>query len=363
MTPVVRAEHDHAADEPWRRTWPANGLERVDSCPVCGSATRVVCHEGLVDSTFRTAPGTWTLWRCVACAGAYLSPRPTADTLHEAYASYYTHQTSSSQDAPRRWLRLRRVHRWLANGYANWRYGAREQPATRWGVVAAAMLPLFRNISDREYRHLPRVPDSGGALLDVGCGDGSFLALARACGWQQVLGLEPDPKAARLASQTGVRVIEGGLEVLASQSDAFDVITLSHVIEHVHDPLLMLRACHRLLKPGGQLWLETPNVSSLGHRVFGRHWRGLEAPRHLVLFSPLGLALKSAGFEAPAMIAAPSARRWIFKRSLALSQGRWPSDDVGLPAALQWQALMGDLREAFRDDTREFLTMRALKSA
>jgi 2-polyprenyl-3-methyl-5-hydroxy-6-metoxy-1,4-benzoquinol methylase len=105
-------------------------------------------------------------------------------------------------------------------------------------------------------------------------------------------------------------VIAGGIDALDGQAAIFDVITLSHVIEHVHDVGGTLRACHRLLKPGGRLWLETPNVAALGHKVFGVNWRGLEAPRHLVLFSAPALKqlLQDAGFVDHKELLSPSPR-------------------------------------------------------
>lgn len=364
MTDSAHTPADPSRPEPWHTAWPVAGLESVNACPVCQHPGSALAHEGLVDNTFRCARGRWTLWRCQACGSGYLNPRPSIDTIHTAYEHYYTHHPAASGDggsahaAP-----LRRLRRSLANGYARWRYGMADEPSSRWGVVAALLLPLRRSAVDGEYRHLPHRPSGRkGRLLDVGCGDGSFLALAQRCGWD-VLGLEPDPKAAQLAQQRGLTVITSGLESLASQADCFDVITLSHVIEHLHEPLQMLRACHRLLKPGGQLWIATPNVESLGHRLFGKHWRGLEAPRHLVLFSAhsLVLALKQAGFSASQALAMPSPRRWLFERSWAMSQGRWPDDVLRLPAALRWRAFGADLRELFLRETPEFLTMSAQK--
>lgn len=73
----------------------------------------------------------------------------------------------------------------------------------------------------------------------------------------------------------------------------------SHVIEHVFDPVEMIDLMWAALRPGGVLLLATPNASSDVHLHFGRHWRGLEAPRHLVLFteSTLTKLLVSAGFS------------------------------------------------------------------
>ena len=133
--------------------------------------------------------------------------------------------------------------------------------------------------------------------MDIGCGDGSFLQVAQTCGWD-VIGIDPDPKVVANCRSQGWNVLQGDIEQFYDKERLFDVITMNHVIEHVHDPLAVLKACHRLLKPGGQLWLETPNIDSFGHLQYGRNWRGLEPPRHLLLFNQRSLltALLAAGF-------------------------------------------------------------------
>jgi SAM-dependent methyltransferase len=107
-----------------------------------------------------------------------------------------------------------------------------------------------------------------------------------------------DPVVVKNARARNLDVRLGGIEQFEGNRETFDWITMSHVIEHVHDPVKVLRAAHALLKPGGRLWLETPNAASFGHRHFGAHWRGLEPPRHLVVFDgqSLALAMMSAGF-------------------------------------------------------------------
>jgi SAM-dependent methyltransferase len=96
-----------------------------------------------------------------------------------------------------------------------------------------------------------------------------------------------------------VDVRQGGVEAWADMRNSFHAITMSHVIEHVHDPRELLTRSFELLKPGGQLYVETPNIDALGHSSFKRSWRGLEPPRHLILFngdSLVGL-LREIGFH------------------------------------------------------------------
>jgi 2-polyprenyl-3-methyl-5-hydroxy-6-metoxy-1,4-benzoquinol methylase len=344
--------------QPWDRPWPEGGLEAVRACPVCGATRRLRLHQGLIDSSFETAAGRWAMWRCQGCGSAYLDPRPTAASIGDAYGSYYTHgQAEAGLQVPARsWMQYTRDA--LAHGYMRRRYGLSREPSSRWGSLAAALLPTRRASLDHMCRHL-RVPAAGCSLLDIGCGDGAFLAIARDCGWR-VLGVELDPAAAARAARRGLEVVQGDIGALDGHEGRFDAVTLSHVIEHVHDPLHLLRACHRLLKPGGQLWLETPNIDSCGHRLYGSHWRGLEAPRHLVVFNATSLlaALRLSGFEAR-LLRTPSSLPWMLRSSRAMAEGQRPGTLVALP--LQQRLLLA--HDALRHmlgvagPEREFLTV------
>jgi 2-polyprenyl-3-methyl-5-hydroxy-6-metoxy-1,4-benzoquinol methylase len=137
-----------------------------------------------------------------------------------------------------------------------------------------------------------------GRLLDVGCGRGDFLHVMEERGWD-VHGLDFDREAA-LAARTlyGLDVRIGTLSDVVAARERFDVVTASHVLEHVPDPVEFLRQCRSLLKVDGMLILKTPNVGSFGHKRYGKNWRGLEPPRHLHLFTiaALNRSALSAGF-------------------------------------------------------------------
>jgi len=283
-----------SSDAIWERDWPAGGLEAVDACPVCGSRDRSPAVVGMIDNVFFVAPGRWTLQRCGGCGSAYLAPRPTAETIGAAYASYYTHTPAS----PRGRAGLaRRLYFAVADLYVKGRY-LRSGPLAR---LAAALIAVFlQPLANRQdHRHRWMDPHRDGmSVLDAGCGNGEFLAVARGLGWE-VEGFDLDERAVEAARNAGVRARVGTLESLAGELNGpYDTITMNHVIEHVYDPRRDLERAFQLLKPGGLLYVETPNIDALNLQTFGIHWRGLEAPRHLVLFSPHSLSrlLRDLGY-------------------------------------------------------------------
>ena len=310
-----------------RADWPLQDTEQVDACPTCGHTTWQVLHAGLRDLAFGAAPGAWTLVQCDVCGCAFLERRPTPQSIARAYATYYTHEGSaaSQPDAPGVGARLRRM---LANGYRNRLYGSRLRPSLGpIGTLAGWAVPDARARVAREAPGLlgARPPEPGvSRLLDVGSGSGRLLKLARSAGWV-AMGVEPDAAACAVARESGLDIIAAQLDEVPASFDArFDRIVLSHVIEHVYDPAAMLRHCRRLLRPDGVLWLETPNLDSFGHAQFGADWRGLEPPRHLVLFrcAELKRLLGAAGFSRIADAGPRDVTSVLFEVSARIREGR-----------------------------------------
>ena len=307
-----------SAAGPRSQEWPPGGLERVHQCPACAGTERELLHAGLTDRLFGCAAGTWSLWRCATCGSAYLDPRPTQETILLAYGEYFTHDDALVRPSPR----FGRLRETLANGYLNGRYGTRLRPASRLGPALVRLFPLRRVKTDREVRHLVR-PESGGTVLDVGCGNGDFLVQAQRAGWR-ALGVDPDPDAVASCRRAGLSASQGTIDTVDLRPGSLDAVTFSHVLEHLHDPRRALAQAYELLRPGGVLWLATPNLSSAGHARFGPEWLGLDPPRHLVVFtrSSLERAVVEAGFEIDARPTA-SFTSWIYGRSAALAgEGR-----------------------------------------
>lgn len=187
-------------------------------------------------------------------------------------------------------------------------------------------------------RHLPKRT----ALLDAGCGNGEFALRMAGFGWQ-ARGLEPDPVASAIARAAGLPVLNTPLEEAALPPRHFDAITLSHVIEHLHDPAAALQKCNWALGTDGLLWIATPNLDSLGHRTFGSDWLHLDPPRHLTLFDRQALErlLLQSGFRPLEWFSRRSAE-FSFANSAALAQGMRPFTESEMPARLRFRARAAD---------------------
>jgi len=124
---------------------------------------------------------------------------------------------------------------------------------------------------------------ASGRLLDVGCGDGTFLLAAQRDSWQ-VTGTELNPS---LARSHGLEVHES-LQQLPTEP-SFDCITFWHVLEHLRDPAASLREAASRLKPSGCLVVAVPDYGGWQARCFGRHWLHLDVPRHITHLTSAGL--------------------------------------------------------------------------
>lgn len=340
--------------------WPENGLERVSICPVCCGDQRRLIHEKLSDKIFECAPGYWDMFECRTCRSAYLDPRPTESTIGLAYSTYFTHELSANADYGDLGL-LRRFKRALANGYRNHRFSTDLRPSSKLGVLFAFFSLKFRSLLDAERRHIP--PGfPGSRLLDIGCGNGEFLVLAAQAGWS-VVGLEPDPKAAEAARTLGLDVRQNSINSLNPEIERFDGITLSHVIEHLHDPFSALQRCYDLLNPGGWIWIETPNVDAQGHELFGPSWRGLEPPRHLVLFNRPSLidVLRKVGFTELEDLPYRPLCDYLFKASHEISTKSGVESGRDAIRDLLQQIRTAETRAKRNVALREFVAVRAKK--
>ncbi len=210
-------------------------------CVLCGSSTDLLYDDCTDFEYFMTNPGH--LYRCSACRLVVMEPMPTREELPALYpAEYHSFSTARNPVAD---LLLRRYQR---------RQAARCR------------------------RYLP----PAGRFLEIGCANGDVLAELRD-EFPVVRGIELSEEAATAARARGLDVFCGTLEEYETD-ERFDLVFMSHVIEHVLDPVATVRRISELLAPGGVLYLETPNVGALDARLWKSGWGLIHFPRHLYLF-------------------------------------------------------------------------------
>lgn len=250
-------------------------------CPIC-SARGVALYSGLHDRLFK-APGAWNYRKCsnLDCQLVWLDPMPVEEDIGKIYRDYFTHDASAEFDQS--WAH--KVYHRAVACYLAERYGY-ERPGSSAQLIALRWLPYLwpshRPQIDVKVMYLRQ--RIGGRLLDVGCGNGWTMEALQRLGWQ-CEGVDFDPLAVKVAQSRRLKVRLGTPEAQGYPDETFDAVIMSHVIEHVPRPEDFLGECCRILKPGGQLTVLTPNAASLGHRVFGDSWLYLDPPRHLHVFT------------------------------------------------------------------------------
>jgi 2-polyprenyl-3-methyl-5-hydroxy-6-metoxy-1,4-benzoquinol methylase len=264
------------------------------NCYLCGSGGDPL-YQSLKDR-YWGAPGLWSLMKCRndSCGLVWLNPMPIQEDIAKAYQHYYTH-CDSAVGRPGPGF-IQRLIGSVKADYLGYKYGyGKTGPKSYLGLLAY-LVPLRRAGSDFSVMYLRFLP--GGCLLEVGCGNGEMLKGMADLGWQAD-GVDFDPAAVESCRRKSLNVSVGLLEQQQFLANYYDAVTMSHLIEHVHEPLELLIECHRILKPGGRLSLVTPNINSAGHRISGSAWFHLDPPRHLRIFNvaSLKVLLQKAGFR------------------------------------------------------------------
>jgi len=279
-------------------------------CFLCG-ANGMQLYSGLTDWAF-AFPGNWDVRKCSFCAVAWLDPQPIAEDIPKLYSRYYTHGGISTTKFSRLTAAITRCVLARKGYLVDGREGVLLRMLSHVPSLARAAALGVMDLSASEV----------GTLLDVGCGNGAFLEAMQALGWN-VTGVDPDPAAVRYGRSRGLSIFCGMLPDVPA-GERYDVITVSHVIEHVADPVGLLKQCAAYLRPSsGRIMITTPNMKSLGHRWFKRYWRGLEVPRHLNLFSPQGLSrcATRAGLSLISLSTETRMAHMIYNPSVCAKQG------------------------------------------
>jgi len=236
-------------------------------CLACGEAAGELWASA-VDVEYETTADRFEYWLCGRCDCLVIDPVP-SDRLDEIYPpSYYSFAGASGPlDAGR-------------------------NPVTR-------VKGMLDRINLR--RALREVDTDRPAILDVGGGTGAICASLIEATGPGATGtvVDFDPGSAAVAEGRGLEAVTARFEDYEPERQ-FDLVLMLNLIEHVEDPIGVMRKAAGLLAPGGIVWIQTPNFRALDARVFrDRNWAGLHCPRHWVIFSADGLprALGRAGLE------------------------------------------------------------------
>ena len=252
------------------------------ACPLCGKAeTRF--HAEAHDIEYCTSDESWIWHACDPCGVLFIDPMP-VDRLGEIYpANYYS-------------------------------YGAGK---------ASAVQKIKEALDRRRFKSLlGAVPGEELSVLDIGGGSGWLLDMVKGADPRvtRTTVVDLDAGAAQLARAKGHTFVQGRIED-AELDGKFDFILMLNLIEHVSDPRAMLAKVRRLLKPGGQLFIKTPNYASLDARLFRhRSWAGFHTPRHFVLFQRRSLEAlcRECGLEPDSFSYTHGAPFWSVSRLEAL---------------------------------------------
>lgn len=219
-------------------------------CNLCGTDDSEPIAVG-EDFEYQTSPDQFLMVCCRRCGLIYLNPRPAESEFARIYPDHY--HVFAFQ--PEQFGLIYKVRRRLE---------------------AHRLLKWCRGLPARAR------------ILDVGCGDGFHLKLLRDFGrpgWT-LEGVDLDSRAVKAATTAGLTVHQGELAKLHLPEASYDLIILIMTIEHLADPLSMLREVERLLTPGGRVGIITDHADSPDFTLFGgRHWGGYHFPRHWNLYT------------------------------------------------------------------------------
>ena len=225
-------------------------LGKNSKCLVCGSKVTAEI-QGLFDTRFGIE-NVWNIGRCPACGIEQTVPLPSSEELKHLYETYYNFGGEKGT-----------IYSKLRQAFFN-------------SSFYSIYLAIDGDISFHSVK-------GSGRLLDIGCNEGRGLSIYQRNGFDAE-GLELNEVAAKEARAKGFTVYTEAVENFQPEQP-YDIVVLSNVLEHSLDPKNMLFHVHRILKPGGQVWISCPNSQSWLRYLFGRYWINWHVPFHIVHFS------------------------------------------------------------------------------
>jgi 2-polyprenyl-3-methyl-5-hydroxy-6-metoxy-1,4-benzoquinol methylase len=257
------------------------------SCNWCGSTRHKLYTTGKEHEYDNTTDETFNVVQCEECGLIFLNPRPDVSELKTIYPiNYYSYGQQKLKEAANPNSILHRLR--------------------------------YKGFQAKVQKSISLLPDRDSIkMLDIGCGDGHTLNIYREQAGKPVEthGVDFNTDAVRQAQAQGHHGYAGRFEEVELPTDYFDLVTATHVIEHVEDPKGFTQKVHQILRPGGIFWFETPNIGSLDARIFkSHHWGAYHFPRHWFFFD-VGSIRKLAemtGFEVEMIDFNPNAIFWFW---------------------------------------------------
>lgn len=226
-----------------------NSIIHFNECPICRSPE---IQASLNAKDYTVSLENFEIWQCKNCTARFTQNIPGKNQIGKYYQSgnYVSHSE------------------------------------TRKGLINK-LYHFVRNYTlGQKLRMIQKVTNlSKGHLLDVGAGTGAFAASMQKSGWH-ITGLEPDKTARENARKNHDIALLEPDNLFSLPEESYDVITLWHVLEHVHQLHEYLDTFYKILKPGGKLIIAVPNFTGDDSAHYQQYWAAYDVPRHLYHFSP-----------------------------------------------------------------------------
>lgn len=230
-------------------------MQNLSNCPLCGGTG----FKKIMDCLdYTVSRETFSIVQCPNCNFKFTNPRPSESEIGKYYESeeYVSHSNSKKG---------------IINTIYHW--------------VRSYSLNKKVKLINQEFYDTTDKNTNTKALLDIGCGTGEFLATAVSNGWSGK-GIEPNDKARAQAISNYRLDVSNQNGIGDLHKESFDVITMWHVLEHVHTLNERVGEIYHLLKTGGKAIIAVPNCISFDAETYGENWAAYDVPRHLYHFTP-----------------------------------------------------------------------------
>lgn len=271
------------------------------NCPICGD---LVFPKFTVPCDYRKPNNSqgYEIYWCQTCDYGMTKNRPSPEEVKNFYTldNYYTHNANGTESNE---LNEQREYAedCQTTGDASASPATQRQDLSffdRLRIHLSYRLDAGEELNPQEVTPLLKVEQP--LICEIGCGNGKNLAKFQQSGYA-VFGVEPDSAAREVAQTITPNIFAGTAEELpvTITERKYDIVLMSHVLEHCLDINTVMSNVREILKDGGIYIVEIPNCNSIGFQTYRGEWPWSDIPRHLNFFtcSSLDKTLKKHGFK------------------------------------------------------------------